>query len=1233
MAGGAEPEPTGGNEQTKIEQETRDEINQARQQGKSDQQIANQLLDELRRASDSAERAKEAAENNPLARNVVPQDALSLAKEAKKSVIKVLTAVQEGVISVPTNTKKVLNEIARTGINETKASFIHSFVSDYVDGGKEIQFSPAGSTDKTQFEKDFEQLKATNPQGAEILSKAIIEAARKGELPGLTEKVAKEKFETTSLKQEHHRRSFQNLDDEFDYDWKQTLGTFDFSESDREMIRAMYSKEDFARHIGKIKQELGGGVDDYKINKEIERRIIMIFSKLYSKADTERVSKFFDEIVQEGFFNSISMAQILLSRRLYNLRNQFENVSEENLPEELRSIKYYTRRTFRESIDKKVEGKFEVVDPQTGKKVVDPQTGKNKMEETTVPEVKTLPVGTSKPVSLAKFLMDIETEVGHEIEARKFFHNISALVQRTPADPQKGFWSQIAQYADELQSTDIDNLNLLIDADLIETAFALYTKNIQEAFGNNNWIHDPNIFQSMDRGYFNRLQQSTLDQLHEAFPEMDYWRLYRIMKLGIGMAQGVYITEQENAAWADPQIPQKGSITFRSYYYNDSSALNALSPLHTLLRFHTQSNITGPILYSLVSGVEQKPFGIWDHRKLWIKLQQAQDAFVSGTRTFDRKHPDERTLMEVLPNIGRVGSMITRSGWSLRPALEGWYVYEKDTETGLETEDINYLETFQSLQYIGFEAVYSFFGKVLDKEKDAGFKKMVDSGVSKDQKLINDRDNFFKYLYRKYVNPNSTNSNTDYQNEIGQLRQEARQAVEELLRRKGKETIKSRRLDTQNKNYKAELIEEELYKRLMYRALAGMAKDRLPTKFALFDRKRTSADGRSSWEKLRTVCGWDDRGGRLKMDQAVKDIQLVEAMLRRATTERMNSHLRNKNITETTPYSEVTFKDFEVDDRNYVVNEELITEYIKDPSRRDNAVKLLREIKQQYTEKREFMYSFGELFREFDALGNFRDPYFPFSFAPEELEKSFLAFKNSGDKVLKRRMTDTNDADIIVFKNISNLLQMLNPIAISPERKMDELIKAIGSIQHQVEISINKETSYKVAYQLSTMVINYYKKDTVGRNLLTKYFSNDYHSLAARFAGQNKGVWEWEAREIDQFIIGLEQLRILPTEPYDMVAVKYKEIPVIKLFGKTFYKRIGVDPDQIVETPFKIFGITLGKIRQIKGDFEYYGAKLRREQGAAGINIAFEVINRYLPIFLIFVLYEFLKKALEKKKQ
>ncbi len=1191
-----------------------------------------------------------------------------IAVDVRTQVIKILLAADPNIDKIPEVTgfskiiiQKISEKIKPEETYLQEAPYLYNIFQKTIQGN---------ITDIDILAEEFHELKALqvfNPLMYKKLEEVMMAVAID---QGYKQDEIEEKFEIENSS--NNKSNGSSLDYEFKRDWE-TLSTFNFSNEDKKLIRSLYSPKDFADYLVSVKKDIQAeNKEDNKhinedINEETERRIVMVFSKLYAKADTEAASKFFDEIIKEGFLNSIELSQILLSRRLYNLRNQFASLSPteyNKLPEEFKSLKFFTGKTFRESVDKKMKVKL----------IVKNEKGNDEEIENLVPEVKTLPFVTNEEISIDKFLMDIETEVGHEIETRKFCHNISALVMRSP-DAEKGFWSQIAHYADELRATDIDNINILPDSDAISSAFSLYTKNIWEAFGENNWIHDPNIFQSMDRGNFNRLQQTTIKQLKEMFPNYDDWRLYRAMKIGIGLAQGVYITEQEAAAWADPQMQQTGDVTFRSYYYNDNSALNALNPTHTLLRFFTEKTSKGPILFSLVTGIDQKLFRVYDHRELWLKLQEFKDAFKSGTTSFERKNPFERTLMEILPNIARIGSVITRRGWGLRPALEGWYVYKKEGEN--ETGNIDYLATFKSLQYIGIEAVYQYLNDVLEEDPD--FNKLliydlehikkerliqIENEVEKDikDKKINeninkedeiqkrfikgktDRDEFFKYLYKQYIcnDENLANKpitdlevNKAYEQYLATVKIEAINDVNNLLKRAGKEASISRRYNAIDKKVRDELIEKEIYKKLLSRTLTGMIRDRTPSKLVLYDRKRLSEKGLSNWENLRMKCEWKGSEGRRIMDQAMKDLQFLETKARSETTKRMKEYLQKKGITERTSYSEITFKDFETDEKKYLINEDFIRNNIEDETRQKNVIKLFSAIKTQCNnENGLFTKKFSELLREKDVLGNFIEKYFPFAIVPEELEKSFLAFKNTGEKVLKRRHGDISGAEMIVFKNINDLLNSLHEVAISPDRKMDKLVQQIGNIEAYIEGTIGKKEALRVAYQLSVMVINYFKKDTIARNILTKYLiSGDYHSLAARFAGQNKGVWEWEAREIDQFINELERLRILPTEPIDLSRVKYERKKPLKLFGISFGKeKIIVNPSNLIEKPIKLFGLKVGSIKQIKGDYEYYSGKLRRENGAATSNLFFEVVNRYLPVFLIFVLYQFIKKSFEKRK-
>ena len=137
------------------------------------------------------------------------------------------------------------------------------------------------------------------------------------------------------------------------------------------------------------------------------------------------------------------------------------------------------------------------------------------------------------------------------------------------------------------------------------------------------------------------------------------------------------------------------------------------------------------------------------------------------------------------------------------------------------------------------------------------------------------------------------------------------------------------------------------------------------------------------------------------------------------------------------------------------------------------------------------------------------------------------------------------------------------------------------------------------------------------------------NSIAAKIAGgRSTAVWEWDAVDIDNFIVALETNRLLPRDYFDpSQPLKYEAIWVNAPFS--------ANPIRLPENfklPFKLFGkdeIPLFR-RRVRNYRELWSNKLRKDFGGKWYDVSFDFAVKYGPLFMAFMLWKFFKDALDE---
>jgi len=818
--------------------------NKAQQQAESARRIQELLVDEVRAVADNElEKSRIAAEikvsvkdakatageqrrSTQLKSRGGPEVSPTDREQLKRGLVRALKGVEMGLVEVPSEASKavLLNLYHKVGsqLNDTNAAFLQPIVSSLLDGTHSIEVL------KEQYETLKQEWGMFGEEIVNDVSDAIIQAADEGKL-ALDGDQAREAFSRPM-----QGASGDNQDDIqqeregdlaiFNEDWKLYYRNF-FGAEDIPVVAAMYSVESMSKLVEDIRSEVvdrpeSSGLAQKDIDKlistKLEERIVLTYGKMFTRVDKQRPDKTFEEIEQEGsLYDSIRAVETRFKGALELMSKKIKQAVD--LPESLRGLQLYRRYSIEGLREKPIN-------------IGDSASGETKLQL----QYKVIPVAGVESVSLADFLTGISSEIVHENSIRRYLHNIQSLFLR-PAG-KDGFWSQVAGYSEQIKSEDIDAMMLLPDSDKSMSAYRLYVKYLEEEFAKVDWIHQPNMFGDDLFKNRSKIQQRVFEDLKRMYPELssdsDSWRLNRALAMGVGLARGIFLSEAEIAASADPHINvENGAPKFTSYFTNDNAATETLNPLHFFLRWQAESLTMGPLIYMPVDAVHKKLLRKWDHTELWKKMKQYRDSFKNGKVVYGND-PNDKTLgqlfIDILPNYAKGGSFITRGGWRMVNATEGW-LYDKDGH------ELGIFDKFKALENIGYEAVKTIdpAGKDVTRE---------------------DKEQIFSYLANKYL---AGEVNGDVWSYIKGLR------------------VKPEK-------------QEKMFMNIVY---SRMLFQRMPTKFVRLERDRVSKNGKSLWKMIRQEMGGADGIKAEHFDDAMKDLSYVEVAVRNEVSKEMREHL------------------------------------------------------------------------------------------------------------------------------------------------------------------------------------------------------------------------------------------------------------------------------------------------------------------------------------------------------
>lgn len=1098
--------------------------------------------------------------------------------------------------------RKLGEKIHLDDINEQNAPYFYDIVRSITNG--EVK----SAEDLAREVRKAGHLQYISPGIFEKLQKTGVDYAVSR---NIAEKDAKELFgvpereESQKSMQERMREQAEAVDEQnFGSNWQQYFSRYFNNDEDRSLIETLYSPKKFINYYKEVQKNIA---EEYKMtdkseiaqkaSAEMEVKISLLFAKLYSKLDNESPKEFFQTIEQEDIMRGITPVKSELKARIQRLAQDLHKYEHE-LHEKGEEVPFYRRLE---------------LDTETA--ALDVGGGKLKPR----PRLKTRL--SAEKSSGAEFAHYMEQIVDHYIEARRYTHNSRAVFLH-PADAQKGFYGQLAHFAAESSTLDFDQMMLLPDNDVFQSAFGLYNKMIEEGFAKNDWRHSATMFTPKENEHLTQIEKKILGQLKAMYidrPEITEERLSAALTMAVGASRGMFLTEVEMAAHADPHLDEKGGATFTSYYNQDATPLMAFNPQHLLARFAGGPNLLDPIFFLPVDGFKgNQAFN--SHHELWKKAGLYKKSFIEG-----RGKLPEKTFFDQLDNIGLIGGPMQRKGWRTSWQLDSLYVTDKLDITDKKSGEVlkshvktNHVKSFKYFENIGYELLQDYVTKL-----EAGFAEVRDTpGLTGDAKrLAAQKKELFAYIYGKYFDKNPEDVN---------------HYLDTIRREKMKSTIAAiRKGEIAPKDIDAH-VEGQVSKAFLDRMLARVIVQRVPSKILRMDRDRYSKDGTGRWKKIMIEMGMDGQFD--AFDNIMQDMILAEQMMRRDVSTKMRE-MRDKDLPHE-DYGNI----------NYRMTPDAIQALLKPligkkgmtmtQERIDNVLKLFSHIERNFSSDDKFI---NEELVPFFKNGGASDRQSKYTIALDETDLSFIPFRGGGQSVLARSIRDIASVEENVSKPITEFVKKLRDMAINGKKDFGPIIEIIQKVYGAMDGIIGVGYANELASKLAAMTVMYMKKDTQARTFMGVFGIGKFNSMAAESAGKKVGVWEWDSATIDRWYTALEARGLVPPTPYNIAQEPtYDPIYINVPFAKEPIKL----PENIpLKKTAEWFGIKDGLLkykdkvliefkdiplfRQQHKDFSVWSKQLREKFGGRKFDMLFDMFNKYIPIALLFILFKLIKDAFD----
>jgi len=1051
--------------------------------------------------------------------------------------------------------KKLSSEVnAEYDVSEQTAPYLHSLINKVTNG-------ELTSVDDMVAElKNITNLAAVNPQLYEKVQNTLVQTAKEisnTDTQELERQFGVERNQPEDVQARMGRGSFESM-------WGEHYSSY-FDNEDKPFVESLYSPQKFVDFTDELRSRFAKNLNadrnseavSIAVSKDIERRPVELFGKLYTRLDHEKPSEFFHEIEQQDIMRGILPVKNELKRRMTLLSTELERAEHEG--------KIHNPNLYR-----RIEVKADIVDVPYG-------TGE---KERIKPRYRLNPYTQPHKSEAGEFVHYLDQIVDHYVEARKYTHNARAIFLH-PVDHEKGFYSQLAQFANDMSTVDFDQMMALPDNEVFRDAFSLYDKIVEETFASNDWRHFPTMFELKQNSLHTQVEEDVLEKLKLMYKGQDISdaRLEAALSMAVGASRGMFLNEIEKAGFADPHLTEDGKATFASYYNQDASALTTFNPMHQHFRWQAPGTMD-PILFMPVEGFRGAQ-AFTDHRTLYKNMQDYRDSWLQGRGGKD-KLGGKVLWSDFLVNVGKVGGPLQRKGWRTGYMLEPLYVRD---ETQPNKFAYDYVKTWQSLENIGYEVAQDFVAKLAGNPILSSYEGK--HGV--DKNALKQKNELFSYIYAKYF----SDTGVSLESYLKGIRSKAKESVMESIR-----TGKSAPRDIR------EATEIEASNTFLHRALARLVSDRIPSKILRIDRDRMTEKGISRWRKI----AQDMKLSTKDFDDLMKDLLTAEQLLRKEVSHGMREMLAEGK------------KPWEHGQIEYRLTPEKVADLLGgklDGARIAQVQALLRNIQTTYSRNTEYL--------DGSLAGFLRHGEYKFTFAADEVDLSFIPWRGAGARVLPRAIGDISVIEKSVAPELIKVPKVLQQLAIDGKQDFSPIIEIMTKVHGALDGIHGPDAAHRAVHHIAAMTINYFKKDTRARIAYGLFGLGRKNSLAAERAGGSLRVWEWDSGDIDRFIYAIETRALLPKDPYNPVNSKIEYQPVY--MNLPFIK----NPVKLPES-LKVFGKELRLFQTRKPDYEWYSRRLRMRFGGTMKDFVFDWVNRYIPLVAVWLLWKFIKDALDESE-
>ncbi len=986
------------------------------------------------------------------------------------------------------------------------------------------------------------------------------------------------------------------------------------------------------------------------ISEEINTDIEWLFSRIYSTLDTTKPDKFFDELEREGYSNSMESAKGIFIRRLKSLGGELEEKYHGKWKDFFYKDRQAKNLRIQES-EKEIE--------YSGDAKSKPEKIRVKRYDVVDDEI--TPFGIPQACGAKDFINNLLVRVRTIEAGSKYAHDVLAAYNLRSGE--KGFWSGLAEFSQKYHTGDMDEFTHLATGGIYWQAHHLIRKYQEAEFARINYNHGPQTFTIRQGEFLNDIQLKVKEDMKKLYRKMGLseeeigqidWKLDRVVNLAWGFARGATLSEPELSAWADPGLDENGHPTHYSIGTNESDPYGPFNPQMLFNRWAHDEHKRQVLLWTVVNFYKKR----WDHLEGFKEMEKFFDAWWGGEGVINRANPDERRLYEFFSDMTRIGSLGFRGGWRNK-AFEYWIVRRPGVKDSLQYSDkgelikieengkqtpitdnlagsIDLLESWKALENIGYDAAYLFTEASVIS--DWNFLKST-KGDKKLGDLYQEKEKLWKYLYEKYIHED------DYPDTTGGSFPEYLQMVRENADLRVKDKVKRKELE---KKGAPDHIEAEITRTIIYRGLAGMLFKRVPTKLIKLERNRFSETGERAWNLVRGRVWGDTDDSFARMDKALRHLGMAESLLRQQTSLKMREYL-DSQIDESVVEGEkkATLNGFaEATHYEYALTEDFIENNLKDmgisDKERNDAKRVFKEIRNfvldDKIEKREelhrgkdwheilgprvnrfygysenFLDAFASKLRKTEVHGTikeYKDLYFPFEMAPDELDHYFLNWLKAGQGAQTRALREVAEAEMQVFEPLKAWWDALEVVARDPQHNLEPILKPLFTIKKQLT-SIHEEIyAHKVMDGLVSATIAYFRKDDLA--MVFPFNTTSFgtiNSIAAMMYGTSRGIWEWETVDIRNFEIECERMRILPRRPWDF---------------------FNAPPDTVQK---KFLGIIPHSVATYHPRFKYFSKRLLDRAGGGGKDIAWAWINKYLPLIALAILFQAIRNAIKEQNK